>query len=360
MAIRLIDAGIVSSIRSQTLYHGLGYTFSSGTPNTIVFAVPKDPYMCIGFFQDAAQELDIVYCKKNGLPIIRRETGGGAVYIDQNQLFVQWIFKPGDLPPKVDDRFKMFVQPIIDTYKHYGIDAYYYPINDVHVDGKKIVGTGAGGIGDAEIVTGNFLFDFNYEAMTKALKVPGKKFQKDFESGVRKYVTTIRQEIHENINIDNLKHIYVSKCEKLLEERIVKGKLEVEELAEMEELDKKMLTDKWLYQITKPTSSNRLVKIHAGVWIGEINHRSEDGEVKIEVKLMEGKIDELELKTSFRKNIDVDLKRLSSSMKGVELEDIKKGVEDFFEAANYKETGLPHREWIEAFLKIKELRRSIS
>ena len=360
MAIRLINAGIVSSIRSQTLYHGLGYTFSSDTPNTIVFAVPKDPYMCIGFFQDAEQELDIAYCKENNLPIVRRETGGGAVYIDRNQLFVQWVFKQEDLPAKIEDRFKMFVRPIIETYKEIGIDAYYYPINDVHVDGKKIVGTGAGGIGDAEIVTGNFLFDFNYEIMSKALNVPGTKFQRDFENGVRKYVTTIRRELHEDINIDSLQHIYVSKCEELLEERIEKGKLKVDELKKIEELDEKMLTDKWLYQITKPASPNRMVKIHAGVWIGEINHSSEEGEIKIEVKLLDGEIEKLELSGSFKEEPEFELKNLSLAMKGVELKEIAKRVEGFFENSDFTNTGISQQEWTDAFLKIKELRMSIS
>ncbi|MCP4457531.1 MAG: lipoate--protein ligase family protein [Cytophagales bacterium] len=360
MAIRLIDAGVVPSIRSQTLYHGLGYTFSNETPNTIVLAVPKNPYMCIGFFQDAEQELDITYCKKNNLPIIRRETGGGAVYLDQNQLFVQWIFKPEDLPAKIDDRFKLFVKPIVDTYKHFGVNAYYYPINDVHVDGKKIVGTGAGGIGEAEIVTGNFIFDFDYEIMANAINVPGRKFQKGFKEGLRNYMTTVRYEIHENINIDIIKHIYVSKCEKLLEERIEKGKLKRHELKKIEELDERMLTDKWLYQIKKPYSPDRMVKIHARVWVGEINHTSEEADIKIEVKLLDGRIEELELTGNFKEEPEFDLESLSTTMKGAELKEIEKRVEGFFENSDNTCTGISQKEWMKAFLKIKELRMSIS
>ncbi|NJN42021.1 MAG: lipoate--protein ligase family protein [Flammeovirgaceae bacterium] len=108
MPIRWIDAGKVSALRSQSIYHGLGYAQKDGTENTIVLATPESPYMCIGHFQDARNELDLEFCKKQNLPIIRRETGGGTVYIDSDQLFVQWIFQRGYLPPKVEHRFQFF------------------------------------------------------------------------------------------------------------------------------------------------------------------------------------------------------------------------------------------------------------
>ena len=72
MNIRFIDAGTVSGLRSQSIYHGLGYAQKPDSPNTIVVVTPETPYMCIGFFQDLENELDINYCKKNDLPIIRR------------------------------------------------------------------------------------------------------------------------------------------------------------------------------------------------------------------------------------------------------------------------------------------------
>ena len=68
MNLRFIDAGTVSGLRSQTIYHGLGYAQTPETPDTIVLATPGTPYMCIGFFQDLENELDINYCRTKGLP----------------------------------------------------------------------------------------------------------------------------------------------------------------------------------------------------------------------------------------------------------------------------------------------------
>lgn len=52
---------------------------------------PKTPFISIGYFQDAKLEVDIEYCKKENLPIFRREVGGGTVYLDRNQIFYQVI-----------------------------------------------------------------------------------------------------------------------------------------------------------------------------------------------------------------------------------------------------------------------------
>ena len=91
MVIRLIEAGTVSHLRSQTIYHGLAYARTEATPPTIVLATPAEPYVCVGFHQDIEAEIDLEYCASNDLPVLRRETGGGAVYLDSDQLFVQWV-----------------------------------------------------------------------------------------------------------------------------------------------------------------------------------------------------------------------------------------------------------------------------
>ena len=81
MKIRWIDAGRVSGLRSQSIYHGLGYALNDNSPNTIILSIPENPYMCVGYFQNPKNELDLKYCKENNLPIVRRQTGGGAVQV---------------------------------------------------------------------------------------------------------------------------------------------------------------------------------------------------------------------------------------------------------------------------------------
>ena len=83
MTIRLLDLDLVSPLRSQTVYHAVAHAMTPETPDTIILVSPADPYVCIGYHQDLAQEVDLDYCRQQHLPVYRREVGGGAVYLDR-------------------------------------------------------------------------------------------------------------------------------------------------------------------------------------------------------------------------------------------------------------------------------------
>ena len=91
--IRLLYMEGVSPLRSQTVYHAVGYAMKEDTPNTIIMVSPNAPYVCIGYHQDMQKEVDLDYCASQWTyPCYRREVGGGAVFLDNGQLFTQWIF----------------------------------------------------------------------------------------------------------------------------------------------------------------------------------------------------------------------------------------------------------------------------
>src|SRR3989337_579905 len=84
---------------------------------------PNAPYVSIGRHQDAAREVALPYCAEAGYPVIRREIGGGAVYLDGNQLFTQWIFHADHLPATVEQRFAVYADSLVRTYRALGIAA---------------------------------------------------------------------------------------------------------------------------------------------------------------------------------------------------------------------------------------------
>src|SRR4030066_63393 len=152
--IRLLYKEGVSPLRSQTVYHAVAYAMKENTPNTIIMVSPNAPYVCIGYHQDMQKEVDLDYVQANGLTVLRREVGGGAVFLDNGQLFTQWIFHKNDLPSSLEERFKLYIDPLVATYQALGINANHRPINDVHVNGKKMGGTGAAQMGIAEVGAG--------------------------------------------------------------------------------------------------------------------------------------------------------------------------------------------------------------
>jgi lipoate-protein ligase A len=350
MNIRFIDAGTVSGLRSQSIYHGLGYAQEPDSPNTIVLVTPETPYMCIGFFQDLENELDINYCKKNDLPIIRRETGGGAVYIDKGQLFVQWIFQQNSLPRRVDSRFELFVKPLIETYKFFGIDAYYHPINDVHVKGKKIVGTGAGTIGEAQIVTGNFLFDFNYQTMLKSINLPNQDFRDAVAKNLNNYLTNMTKELDQLPERSEVIKIYRKKCEEILGLRSELGSFNDSELRKMEEMEIKFVEKDWLYQAKRKPSKNKLFKIHLGVWIGYMNYNFDKGSMHALITMKDDYLKEIKLKIDGVEKLNYSIKKLEYSLVGVKME------RELIALKVKSSVGNSHsNEWVECIYKMKEL-----
>ena len=84
----LYNLGTVSWLDSQLLYHALAYLGREG----LILLQPGSPYVCLGYHQDAAQEIEVDFLTEHGIPIFRREVGGGAVYLDRGQLFYQLFF----------------------------------------------------------------------------------------------------------------------------------------------------------------------------------------------------------------------------------------------------------------------------
>jgi len=79
------DLGKLPGQQSMLIFHALA---RMGIEALVVVS-PKSPLASIGYFQDAEQEVDLRYCKETGIPFMRREVGGGATYLDENQIFYQ-------------------------------------------------------------------------------------------------------------------------------------------------------------------------------------------------------------------------------------------------------------------------------
>ena len=70
---------------------------------------------------------------------------------------------------KLEEQFELHIRPLVATYQDLGVNAYLRPINDVHVDRKKIGGTGAAEIGAAQVVVGSLMLDFDKAAMAQVM-----------------------------------------------------------------------------------------------------------------------------------------------------------------------------------------------
>jgi len=295
--IRLLDMGKVSPVRSQTVYHAVAYAMTEETPDTIVLVSPTDPYVCIGYHQDLEREVDLEYCRAHGLPVLRREVGGGAVYLDDGQVFTQWIFHRGHLPQSLEKRFELYVRPLVETYRALGINAYHRPINDIHVDGKKIGGTGAAQMGIAEVVVGSLMFTFDKATMARVLRVPSEKMRDKIFESLEQYMTTMQEQLGELPDRERVKELYIEKCAEALGVEIVLGEWTAAEEAMAQELDARFVSDEWLYQ--KGGLRRIGVKIHEDVRVVEAAFKAPGGLIRVVARIREGRIDDLSISGDF-------------------------------------------------------------
>jgi lipoate---protein ligase len=318
MSFRVIDGGMVSWLDSQVIYHAVASAMSGTNEPTLTLVNPSKPYICIGYHQELEKEVDVEYCRENGLPITRRQVGGGAVYLDENQLFWHIIVPRSQAPYRIEDVYTRYLAGPVNALRAMGIPAVHRPVNDIQVEGRKIGGTGAATIGDAIVVVGSLIFDFDYETMVRVLKVPSEKFRDKVYQSMREYLTTIRREMGSNAPTwEQGKHILIEEIAKSLQQDVQLSKLNEREQTEMSIWRETLTSDEWLYQAGGLRHGG--VKIAEGVHVHEAAHKAPGGLIRATVVANERMLDDLALSGDFFIFPDNSIPGLETALAGSHL-----------------------------------------
>ena len=191
--IRLLNLGRVPSWQTQAIYHSLAEKMTVDDPDTLVICQPSEPYLCLGYHQVFESIFDRAECERRGLPVYRRRIGGGATYLDENQLFYQCIFHHSRMPVLLKDIYALALAAPVKTLRSFGLHAELRDTNEIEVNGKRIAGTGGGQIEEASVVVGNLLFDFDFEAMTFVWRTPSPAFRLLAEKALHGQIITLKQ-----------------------------------------------------------------------------------------------------------------------------------------------------------------------
>jgi lipoate---protein ligase len=349
-AIRLLDLGLAPPVRSQTVYHAVAHAMTETTPDTIILVSPDRPYVCIGYHQDPEKEVDLAYCAAHDLPVYRREVGGGAVYLDAGQVFLQWIFHMGHVPSRLEERFELFIRPLVATYRALGIPATHRPVNDVHVSGKKIGGTGAAQMGSAEVLVGSLMFTFDKATMARVLKVPSEKMRDKIFESLEQYMTTMGEQLGHTPERRAVADAYVAQCAAALAAEIVPGALAPAEEALAAELDARFASGEWLHLGGRTPRTS--VKIHEDVWVGEGMFKAPGGLVRATVRVHDERIDDLALSGDFTMLPASGVSALEAALHGVVAarEPLLAAVEERYRSLEIRSPGLAPEDVVGAIL----------
>lgn len=152
-----------------------------------VYLWVNEPAVIVGVNQNTMQEVNLSYTEEKGIKVVRRQTGGGAVYHDLGNICYT-VIAPFD---ETVNNYEKFTAPVIEYLNLIGIKAEFSGRNDISVDGKKISGNAQTVYGDRIMHHGTLLFKTDMDALTGALKPNKLKIESKGIKSVRARVTNI-------------------------------------------------------------------------------------------------------------------------------------------------------------------------
>ncbi len=160
----------------------------------------NEPSVIIGRNQNPLEEIDPDFVKAQGIHLVRRLSGGGAVYHDLGNLNFSFITQgKQDL-----HKFAKVVDPIIKVLRNLGVEAEFRGKSDIFAAGKKISGNAQYSTAGRMISHGTLLFDSNLDSLSKALTPRKVAIKSKAVQSIRNHVVNIRDLLVEDMTIDAL------------------------------------------------------------------------------------------------------------------------------------------------------------
>lgn len=206
------------------------YVLRHRTQGDYLLLWQNDNTIVVGQNQNAEAEINRSFVEAHGIRVVRRMTGGGAVYHDMGNLNYSFITDAGEAERLAMERF---TRPVVEALKGLGLQAEASGRNDILVDGRKVSGTAQRLMGGRILYHGTLLFDSNPEMVSGALNVDPTKFQSKSAKSVRSRIGNIRQSLPTDMD---LPAFWSYLRETLSGGGVQQDSLTAEELAEVEAL----------------------------------------------------------------------------------------------------------------------------
>ncbi|WP_312128485.1 lipoate--protein ligase [Lysinibacillus capsici] len=162
----------------------------------------NQPSIIIGKNQNTIEEINTDYVEDNGIIVVRRLSGGGAVYHDLGNLNFSFITN--------DDgdsfmNYKKFTQPVVDALAKMGANAELSGRNDILAEGRKVSGNAQFSTKGRMFSHGTLMFDTEIDAVVSALKVKKDKIESKGIKSIRSRVANISEFLKEQMTVEEFR-----------------------------------------------------------------------------------------------------------------------------------------------------------
>lgn len=281
-----------------------------GEEDTYLLFYVNAPSIIIGRNQNSIEEINTDYVDENGIQVIRRLSGGGAVYHDEGNLNFSFITKDDG---ESFHNFAKFTQPVVEALNHIGVPAKLIGRNDLLVEGRKISGNAQFSTKGRMFSHGTLMLDSEIEHLVAALNVKKEKITSKGIKSIRSRVANISEYLDETITMDAFKELilrYIFDEEDL--SNIPRYQLTKQDWEKVYEISNKRYK-KWEWNFGKSPSFN----------IKE-SHKFDSGLLDVRFNVKKGMIENCKIYGDFFGVGDV--KEVEQALSGIKHE--RKAIED--------------------------------
>jgi lipoate-protein ligase A len=227
---RLVDSDLMSPQRSAACDEAMLLARQRRmVPNTLHLYRRERPTVSLGYFENAEEVLDMDAVRRHGVELVRRMSGGSAIYTDPGQIIYAVVLDSDMVPGSPNETFALICGGVVRALDLLGLKAEFKPINDVLINKRKI--SGSAQIRRAEVVLqhGTLMVDTNFDVMFDVLKMRKTGRSKDS-------VTSLAKELGEAPGMERVKHALIEGFASTFDVIIEKGVLTHYEERKIDEL----------------------------------------------------------------------------------------------------------------------------
>ncbi len=247
---RLVDSGLCEPAFTGAADETIARARAMGAiPTTLHFYTRRIPTISMGYFEKVEESVNLPLCRMDGVFILRRVSGGSAIYTDPGQVIYALIGLAEEFPHNVNESYGRICSAVIRGLAHLGIEADFKPINDVQIDGKKVSGSAQLRKWGALLQHGTVIMEIDREKMFSYLRISEEKLKKQGVRNPAERVTSLSEATGKSLSREEVVKALISGFEEEFGVKIEAGELtqwEKEEISRL--IEEKYGNDEWNYR----------------------------------------------------------------------------------------------------------------